>query len=85
MNSSQGNRCRVRMFRALVQVALQYLPPVGKVGAFVAHLLGSASEQQLEFLPQPILKSTRNLGLAFLRGYAKNPWIDVGSKVRLVT
>ena len=36
-----------------VKVALQYLPPVGKVGAFVAHLLGSASEQQLEILDWP--------------------------------
>jgi uncharacterized membrane protein len=29
-------------------VSLQYLPPAGKAGALVAHLLGSAPEQQLE-------------------------------------
>jgi uncharacterized membrane protein len=31
-----------------VKVTLQYLPPAGKAGALVAHLLGSAPEQQLE-------------------------------------
>lgn len=31
-----------------VKVSLEYLPPAGKAGAFVAHLLGSAPEQQLE-------------------------------------
>jgi uncharacterized membrane protein len=31
-----------------VKVALQYLPPAGKAGAFVAHLLGSDPEQQVE-------------------------------------
>jgi uncharacterized membrane protein len=31
-----------------VRVVLEYLPPAGKAGAFVARLLGSAPEQQLE-------------------------------------
>jgi uncharacterized membrane protein len=31
-----------------VRVVLEYLPPAGKAGAFVAHLLGSAPDQQLE-------------------------------------
>jgi uncharacterized membrane protein len=31
-----------------VRVVLEYLPPAGKAGAFLAHLLGSAPDQQLE-------------------------------------
>ncbi|HEY5812255.1 MAG TPA: hypothetical protein VIT23_06355, partial [Terrimicrobiaceae bacterium] len=31
-----------------VRVSLEYLPPAGKAGAFLAHLLGAAPDQQLE-------------------------------------